>query len=139
MHMETHRALWKRWIALWNGNVGDLSSIIHPNFVRHGPVPAGSAPIRGRAALRRWIEQPSELVHGFRFTVVVGPIVDGDMVAGRWLAEGVYQGGIPGSAVAAGTRVRFHGNDIWRAEGGLIREYWASDDLVDLLMQLGVV
>jgi hypothetical protein len=33
--------------------------------------------------------------------------------------------------------VRFHGNDIWRAEDGLIREYWLSDDLLDLLRQLG--
>ena len=49
------------------------------------------------------------------------------------------RGGIPGSTAPAGTRVRFHGNDIWRAEGGLIREYWLSDDLLDLMQQLGVI
>jgi hypothetical protein len=40
---------------------------------------------------------------------------------------------------APGTRVRFHGNDIWRAESGLIREYWLSDDLLDLMQQPRVV
>jgi hypothetical protein len=35
--------------------------------------------------------------------------------------------------------VRFRGNDIWRAEGGMIREYWLSDDLLELMQQLGVI
>jgi predicted ester cyclase len=69
----------------------------------------------------------------------VGPIVDGETVAGRWIAEGTYQGGIRGSSAPAGTRVRFHGNDIWRAEGRLIREYWLSDDLLDLMQQVGII
>ena len=50
-----------------------------------------------------------------------------------------YQGGIAGSKAPVRTRVRFHGNDIWRAEGGVIREYWLSDDLLDLMQQLGVI
>ncbi len=65
--------------------------------------------------------------------------MDGAVVAGRWVAEGTYAGGVPGSTVPVGTPVRFHGNDIWRAEGGLIREYWLSDDLLDLMQQLGVI
>ena len=74
-----------------------------------------------------------------RFIVEVEPIVDGETVAGRWVGEGTYQGGIAGSTAPVGTRVRFHGNDIWRAEGGVIREYWLSDDLLDLMRQLGVI
>jgi predicted ester cyclase len=68
----------------------------------------------------------------------VGPVVDGEMVAGGWFAEGSYHGGVPGATVRAGTRVGFHGNDIWRSEDGLIREYWLSADLLDLSQQLGV-
>jgi predicted ester cyclase len=83
--------------------------------------------------------RPLSSINDLRFTVEVGPIVAGETVAGRWVAEGTYQGGIPGSTAPTGTRVRFHGNDIWRAEDGLIREYWLSDDLLDLLQQLGVV
>jgi len=44
---------------------------------------------------------------------------------------------LPGSTAPAGTRVR--GNDIWRAEGGLISEYWLSDDGLDLMQQLGAI
>jgi hypothetical protein len=60
-------------------------------------------------------------------------------VAGRWLAEGTYQGGIPDSRAAGRHPRSFHGNDIWRADGCLIREYGLSDDLLDLMRQLGVI
>jgi predicted ester cyclase len=103
------------------------------------PPPRISDQLRGREALLGWVIQTRSFFDDLRLTVEVGPIVDGDTVAGRWIAEGTYQGGIPGSTAPAGTRVRFHGNDIWRAEGGLIREYWLSDDLLDLMHQLGVI
>jgi len=85
------------------------------------------------------VGQTRSFFDDLRFTAEVGPVVDGDMVAGRWVAEGGYQGGIPGSTAPAGTRVRFHGNDIWRADRGQVREYWLSDDLLDLATQLGVI
>jgi predicted ester cyclase len=113
--------------------------IIHPEFVSHRiPAPRIADQLQGREALLAWIRETRSLFPDLRFTVEVGPIVDGEMVAGRWIADGTYQGGIPGSTAPAGTPVRFHGNDIWRAQGGLIREYWLSDDLLDLLQQLGV-
>lgn len=92
----------------------------------------------GRVCLRGSGRRRS-LFDDLRFTVEVGPFVDGEIVAGRWIAQGAYQGGIPGSTAPAGTRVRFHGNDIWRADGEAIREYWLSDDLLDLMQQLGVI
>ena len=86
-----------------------------------------------------WVDQTRSLFPDLRFAVETGPIVEEEMVAGRWIAEGTYRGGVPGSSAPPGTQVRFHGNDIWRAEDGLIREYWLSDDLLDLMQQLGVV
>jgi predicted ester cyclase len=57
---------------------------------------------------------------------------------GRWLFEGAWRGGRPPGATAApGTRVRFHGHDILRVEGGHIAEYWLCDDLLDVYAQLG--
>jgi SnoaL-like polyketide cyclase len=98
-----------------------------PEFEIHRiPPPRVDGELGGRETLLAWIGQ-------------VGPIVDGDTVAGRWFAEGNYQGGIPGSTAPVGTHVGVHGNDIWRAEDGLIREYWLSDDLLDLFQQLGVI
>jgi len=130
--------LWDRWIDLWNGNLDLAEQIIHPDFEVHRvPMPHGEG-LGGQDALVEWVKQTHSILGGLRFTVEVGPVVDGEMVAGRWLAEGEYRGGIPGATVPAGTRVGFHGNDIWRAEEGLIREYWLSDDLLDLSQQLGV-
>ena len=130
--------LWDRWIELWNGNLDLAEGIIHSDFVINR-IPAPTISAKGRAGLLEWVTQTRSLFGDLRFTVEVGPIVDGENVAGRWVAEGMYQGGIPGSSVAPGTRVRFHGNDIWQAEAGLIREYWLSDDLLDLMQQLGVI
>jgi hypothetical protein len=118
------RTLWNRWIGLWNGDLAELDLIIHPEFILHrSPPPPTGGPVRGRDGLGVWIHRTRTLFAGLHFTVEVGPIVDGDLVAGRWVADGIYQGGIPGATAAAGTRVRFHGNDIWCAEGGQIREY----------------
>jgi len=140
MPTDELKELWDRWIELWNGDLALAETIVHPEFALHRiPPPRISDQLGGRERLVAWIDQTRSLFPDLRFTVEVGPILDGGMVAGRWLAEGSYQGGIPGSTAAAGTRVGFHGNDIWRAEDGLIREYWLSDDLLDLLQQLGVI
>jgi predicted ester cyclase len=137
---EDRILLWDRWIDLWNGDLARAEEIVHPEFAIHRiPPPPISDRAGGREGLLEWIQQTRSLFDDLRFTVEVGPIVDGEMVAGRWVAEGAYRGGIPGSTAPAGTNVRFHGNDIWRAEGGMIREYWLSDDLLDLMQQLGVV
>jgi predicted ester cyclase len=135
-----NKSLWDRWIELWNGDLEQAKEIIHPEFALHRiPPPRISGDVGGREGLLAWVRQTRSLFDDLRFTVEVGPIVDGETVAGRWIAEGAYQGGIPGSTAPAGTRVRFHGNDIWRADGGVIREYWLSDDLLDLMQQLGVI
>jgi predicted ester cyclase len=140
MGTEESAALWDRWIELWNGDLGQAEEIIHPDFVVHRiPQPHIPPGLGGRDALVEWVKATRSFFEDLRFTVEVGPVVDGQMVAGRWIAEGAYQGGIPGSTVAPGTRVGFHGNDIWRAEAGVIREYWLSDDLLDLMQQLGVI
>jgi predicted ester cyclase len=140
MDPRSGHELWDRWIELWNGNLDSAEEIIHPDFVVHR-VPAPHVPegLGGREALLAWVEATRSFFADLRFTVEAGPVVDGDQVAGRWVAEGAYQGGIPGSTAPAGTRVAFHGNDIWRAENGQIREYWLSDDLLDLMQQLGVI
>ena len=140
MPEQDSRVLWDRWFELWNGDLELAQEIIHPDLVIHRiPPPRISDHLRGSEALLAWIKQTRSLFADLLLTVEVGPIVDGETVAGRWVAEGTYEGGIPGSTVPDGTYVRFHGHDIWRAEDGLIREYWLSDDLLDLMQQLGVI
>ena len=140
MSSQNSKVLWDRWIDLWNGDLELAQQIIHPDLtIERFPPPRIPGDLRGREALLAWIKQTRSLFADLRLHVEVGPIVDGEAVAGRWVAEGRYAGGIPGSTVPVGTTLQFHGNDIWRAGGGLIRKYWLSDDLLDLMMQLGVI
>ena len=140
MSDQDTRALWDRWISLWNGDLALADDIIHAEFVLHrSPPPQLPEGRTGRDALVAWIEQTRSLFPDLHFTVEVGPVVEGGTVAGHWIAEGTYQGGVPGSTAPAGTRIRFGGTDMWRSEDGRVREYWLSDDLLDLLQQLGVV
>src|SRR6266571_1230799 len=122
-HDDMNR-LWDRWIDLWNGDLAEVENVVHPEFSLHR-LPAPTSPGHGqsREGLLAWINQTRFLFPDLQFTAEVGPIVDGDTVAGRWIAEGTYRGGIPGSTAPGGTRVSFHGNDIWRAEDGRVREY----------------
>jgi predicted ester cyclase len=132
-------ALWERWIELWNGNL-ELAEIIHPDFVVHRvPQPHITPGLGGREGLLEWVRETRSFFEDLRFTVEVGPLVDGEMAAGRWVAEGIYRGGLPGSTAPSGTRIAFHGNDIWRAEDKQVREYWLSDDLFHLAQQLGII
>jgi predicted ester cyclase len=134
------RDLWDRWIELWNGRLELADSIIHPEFETHRiPPPRISPDLRGRDALVAWVEQTRTLFDDLHLAVEVGPVVDGDSVASRWVAEGTYRGGIPSSSPDVSAPIRFHGNDISRAEAGLIRKYWLCDDLLDLMQQLGVI
>ena len=73
-----------------------------------------------------------------RFTVQVGPIVDGDRIALRWRAVGSYAGGMPGAAAPIGTPVDFTGTDLLRVRRGRIAEYWVNTDVHVLLAQLQV-
>jgi hypothetical protein len=86
--------LWDRWIELWNGDLALAEEIIHPDFAVHRiPMPHVGDDLGGREALMAWIEQTRSILSELRFTVEVGPVVDGEMVTGRWLAEGNYQSG----------------------------------------------
>jgi hypothetical protein len=61
-----------------------------------------------------WIRQTRSLFDRLRLPVDVGPIVDGETVAGRWIAEGSTGAASRAANAPAGIRVRFHGNDLWR-------------------------
>jgi hypothetical protein len=50
------------------------------------------------------------------FAIEIGPLIDGDMVAGRWIGRGR----------SGDTSMSFTGNDIMRIEGGRFAEYWTG-------------
>jgi predicted ester cyclase len=73
------------------------------------------------------------------FAIEVGPIVEGDMLAARWIGRALYAGGIPGATAPEGTEVAFGGIDIMRVADGRLAEYWVSSDGIALMTQLGAL
>ncbi|MFZ6781246.1 ester cyclase [Undibacterium sp. Ji83W] len=133
-----HQALTNQWISLWNGDLDLAKSIIAPDFALHATLLDGrpDTAISGPAGLAAWVAQSHALFKNLRFTVQVGPIVDGNFAVLRWEATGNYGGGIPGAGAAVGTPLKFTGTDILRIEGGKVKDYWLHADTASLLTQL---
>lgn len=138
---EQLEALWARWLDLWNGDLAIADEIVAPGFVAHF-APAGNSPaeVRGPDGLADWISQIMAPLAGYRVMTTVGPLADGDMLAGRWVMRGTYQGGIPGSPPeAVGAEIAYEGMDLLRVEDGQLVEYWLSADTLHFLQQIGVI
>ncbi|HEX3547493.1 MAG TPA: nuclear transport factor 2 family protein [Mycobacterium sp.] len=110
--MSTEKALYERWINdLWAGTPV-AAELVADDFVGHWP----DRDVHGPAELQRIVDETRELMSDLAFIVEVGPIVDGELVAARWIGTG---------ATADGP-VRFTGNDILRFADGRFVEYWTG-------------
>ena len=141
MTAQDNKALWKPWLELWNGDLNVADEIVAEDFVAHF-APVGNSPgeVRGPEGIKQWIGGALAAFTDYSFTTTVGPLADEDMVAGRWVFRGVYQGGIPGaSAAAVGERVEYAGMDIFRVESGRIVEYWLCADILQMLQQVRAI
>ena len=141
MSLPTTKELWKPWLDVWNGNLSIADAIIAPNFVAHF-APAGTSPaeVRGPDGLKQWIGGSAAAFSDYSFTTTVGPLAEEDLVAGRWVFRGTYQGGIPGASPAAvGKQVEYAGMDLFRVEAGKLVEYWLCADILQLLQQVGTI
>ncbi|WP_410598539.1 ester cyclase [Amycolatopsis sp. lyj-90] len=129
------------WVAIWNGDLALTETTVPEDFTWHA-APLDGGPVRatvGRENLKTWVGGLRAAFPDLLFTVHIGPIVDGDVLVLRWLAEGTYRGGFPGAdEEQVGRRVSFHGTDILRVADGLIAEYWINADILWLFEQLGV-
>jgi predicted ester cyclase len=142
MTPDDHRRLYDRWLLeLWHGDEAVAQEIVTPDFVVHQVrgEPGESEATRGPDAAIELARMGRSPFSEITFTVEVGPIVDGDMLAARWTGRGTYAGGIPGASAPAGTEVSFGGIDIMRIEDGRLAEYWVSSDGLALMGQLGAL
>jgi predicted ester cyclase len=126
------------WIAIWNGDYALTEQDITEDFTVHAALMDGGDALRGRDALVEWIKQLRAAFSELVFTVQVGPIVQDEQIALRWIATGNYGGGFPGATAPVGAKVEFTGTDVLRAEGEKLAEYWVNSDVHVLLAQLGV-
>lgn len=108
---------YERWLyELWNGDLAELERIaralVTADFAGHWPGQPNL--VTGPEQLAEVVRQGRELIEALRFDLEVGPVVQADLVAARWVGRGRY----------AGEPVEFHGHDILRLTGDRFSEYW---------------
>ncbi|WP_306796195.1 ester cyclase [Nocardia sp. XZ_19_369] len=136
----TYRDLLAGWMSLWNGDYALAHQIVAPDFRLHAALLGGGdgSAVHGPESLVDWIAQTRAAFTELVFSVEVGPIVERDHLALRWVAVGTYHAGFPGATAPSGTAVRFTGTDILRLTQDRIAEYWVNSDMHVLLATLGV-
>lgn len=109
---DTAHALYRRWLReVWSG--GSIpADVIADDFVGHWP----DRDVHGSAGLSEVVGQTHGMFDDMTFEIQVGPLVDGDYVAARWVGTGRRPNG----------EAKFFGNDIVRVENGRIAEYWTG-------------
>jgi predicted ester cyclase len=121
-----------------NGRFELADELVSADFLIHVAGGASMAMLGpdGLRALLRGARSPfSSLI----FRIDVGPLVQGDLVAARWWADGIYAGGFPGAKAPAGTPVHFGGHDFLRFRDGRFVEYWGGADDGHVMSQLGML
>jgi hypothetical protein len=136
----SHERLLEDWLAIWNGDYAPADRLISPAFFVHAAMLDGSdsAAIRGPEGLVGWVAQLRAAFTELVFEVEVGPILDANYLALRWIATGKYGGGFPGATAAPGAEIQFTGTDLLRVEHEMLAEYWLNSDVHVLLAQLGL-
>lgn len=120
---------------MWNGDTELVEEIVHSQFVGHWP----AEDVNGLHELVEMVQRGRQPFDDLAFELEIGPIVEGALVAARWIGRGAYAGGIPGATASAGEDVAFRGSDFVRVRSGQIVEYWVSSDGLHLMSQLGVM
>ena len=110
--MTSSDALYGRWInELWAGKaVAD--EIVTDDFVGHWP----DREVHGPDELEAIIAETRNMLADLTFEIELGPLVDGDLIAGRWVGTGRSDDG----------PMTFTGNDILRMAGDRFAEYWTG-------------
>ncbi|ASU80982.1 hypothetical protein CDG81_09085 [Actinopolyspora erythraea] len=138
---EAAKKLYRRWLSeLWAGDHDVAAELVSEDFaIHHGEIrPGTERELVGPTGLVKLVELGRQPFDELRFTLAVGPIVEGDLLSARWIGNGTYTGGVAGATAVPGTEVEFAGNDILRFRDGRFVAYWVCSDGPWLMKQLGV-
>ena len=110
--MTSPKELYERWInELWAGR-SVAGELVADDFVGHWP----DHEVHGPDELHAIIDKTRTMLTDLKFVVEVGPFVEGELLAARWIGTG---------ATSDGPK-RFTGNDILRFADGRFVEYWTG-------------
>jgi ketosteroid isomerase-like protein len=105
--------LYRRWLdELWNGGPDAAERLVTADFVGHWP----DRDVTGPDGLAAVVGETHAMFTDLSFTLEVGPVAEGDLVAARWTGRG---------RTAEGP-MSFFGNDILRVRDGRFVEYWVA-------------
>lgn len=117
---ERTRHLYQRWMDMWNGDLDAADEIFADDCVAHpAPQDTGEPGIfRGPDDMRRFLEMGRAIFNDVTFRSVDAPIVEGNRLAARWVAEGTYAGGMPGATAERGTPITFEASMSGSSKAG---------------------
>src|SRR6187551_310818 len=115
------------------GNAEILNEFLAEDFIEHNPAP-GIPPTRD--GWKQLFKMFAEATPGYH--VIDDLIAENDKVVAHITAYGKHVGtvfGIP----ATNRAFSMKGIVIWRLKDGKITEHWAQNDMIGMMMQLGVM
>lgn len=121
-----------------NGEFTLADTLVSPDCLIHVAGAPDSAYL-GPDGFRALLQGTRAPFSSLTFSIAVGPIVQGNLLAARWHAHGIYAGGLAGAKAPPGTRVEFGGHDFLRFHGHVFVEYWGGADDGHLMSQLGMI
>jgi steroid delta-isomerase-like uncharacterized protein len=132
---DANKALVRRFYEVFNsGRLDDLDTFVHHDVIDHNPIPEQ---FPGLAGLKAVITMYRTAFPDLRVDVE-DLVAEGDKVAVRTLATGTHEGqllGIP----PTGRSATMTTIDIWIVKHGKLAAAWHVEELLYLLVQLGVV
>ena len=100
-------ALYRRWLLdLWHASPADRADIAREVVTEDFTVRRAGQPEEPRGPIRlvALVEAGSAPFDDVRQEIAIGPLVDGDLVAARWIFRGRYRGGLPGASAPRAPR-----------------------------------
>lgn len=114
------------------GRTDLIADLVTPDFTLH--LPALPTPVRGQAALERFVGTLRTAFPDIRYTLE-REMCDNTMTAFRWHMTGTHQGEFRGLP-ASGNTVTIQGVSLFRLEEGQIAEVWMNENDLGLMEQL---
>ena len=115
------------------GNAEILNEFLAEDFIEHDPAP-GIPPTRD--GWKQLFKMFAEATPGYH--VIDDLIAENDKVVAHITAYGKHIGTIFGIP-ATNKEFSMKGIVIWRLKKGMITEHWAQNDMVGMMIQLGVM
>jgi steroid delta-isomerase-like uncharacterized protein len=132
---EANKALAKRFYDAFNqGNLAAFDAFIAPDFLDHNPLP-GQAP-----GLKGLKDAMGVFRAGFPDIRITNEdfIAEGDKVVVRSVARGTNTGPLLG-VPPTGKPAEIGALDVWVIRGGKLVEGWHIEELLQMMMQIGLV